>query len=83
MITVTLTLDLGRVVAKTAQKRGLTAEAVVLDALREKFLPMSQAEDTGDALSEWEQMMQTAAAQIAAVSDGEHAGLAALEKGQQ
>ena len=81
-MTVTLTPELEQAVVETARKRGVSAEAVVLDTLREKFLPVSQAADTGDALSEWEQMMQDAAAQIAAVSDGEHAGLAALEKGQ-
>ncbi len=80
MTTVTLTPELENVIAEMARERGLTAEAVVLETLREKFLPVSQAADAGDALSEWEQMMQAAAAQIAAVSDGEHAGLAALEK---
>lgn len=66
--------------AEAAQKRGLLAGTVVLETLREKFLPAAQVADTGDALDKWEQMMQGAAAQIAAVSDGEHAGLAALEK---
>ena len=80
MTTVTLTPEMERAVAETARERGLTAEAVVLETLREKFLPVPQVADAGNALSEWEQMMQAAAAQIAAVSDGEQAGLAALEK---
>ncbi len=79
-MTVTLTLELEHAVAETARERGVSAEAVVLDALREKFLPVSPSVEAEDALDEWEQMMQAAAAQIAAVSDGEHAGLAALEK---
>jgi len=83
MTSVTLTPELEHAVEAAARERGLTAGAVVLDALREKFLPAVQATDTGDALDEWEQMMQSAAAQIAAVSDGEHAGLAALEKERQ
>ncbi len=79
-MTITLTSELEQAIAKAAQKRGLSAEAVALETLRDKFLPVSQAAGIGDALSEWEQMMQDAAAQIAVVSDGEHAGLAALEK---
>lgn len=80
MTTVTLTPELERAVAEAAQKRGLPAEEVVLETLREKFLPAAQDADADDALGEWEQMMQGAAAQIAAASDGEHAGLATLEK---
>jgi len=83
MTTVTLTLELEHAVAETAREHGLSMEEVVLETLREKFLPVAQAVDTGDALGEWEQRMQAAAAQIAAVSDGEHAGLAALEQGQK
>ncbi len=79
-MTVTLTPELEQAVEEAARGRGLSAETVVLETLREKFLPAAQAMDTGDAMGEWEQMMQEAAAQIAAVSDGEHAGLAALEK---
>lgn len=79
-MTVKLTPELERAVEAAAGERGLTAEAVVLETLREKFLPVLPAVDAGDALGEWEQMMQAAAAQIAAVSDGEHAGLAAFEK---
>ncbi len=79
-MTITLTSELERAVAEAAQKRSSTAEAVVLETLREKFLPMPEAAGAGDALSEWEQRMQSAAAQIAAGSDGEHAGLAAIEK---
>lgn len=79
-MTVTLTPELERAVEEAARKRGLPAGTVVLEALREKFLPAAQVADTGDALDEWEQMMQNAAAQIAAASDGEHAGLATLEK---
>ena len=79
-MTLTLTPELEQAISDAARGRGLAAEAVVLETLRERFLPASPAADTGDALSEWEQMMQDAAAQIAAVSDGEHAGLAALEK---
>ena len=83
MMTVTLTQDLEDAIAEAAQKRSLTAEAVILETLREKFLSTAQSLDTEDALGEWEQMMQTAAAQIAAISDGEHAGLAALEKAEK
>ena len=83
MTTVTLTPELEDAITKAARGRGVSAEAVVLETLREKFLPVAQTIDTADALSEWEQMMQTAAAQIAAVSDGEHAGLAALEKAKK
>ncbi len=79
-MTVTLTADLEQAVAEDARKRGIAPEDAALNALREKFLPVLPSVDAGDALSEWEQMMQDAAAQIAAVSDGEHAGLAALEK---
>ncbi len=82
-MTVTLTRELEDAITEAARGRGLSAEAVVLGALREKFLPVAQAADAGDALGEWEQMMQAAAAQIAAVSDGEHAGLAALEQERQ
>lgn len=83
MTTVTLTPELEQAVGAAARERGLAAEAVVLDALREKFLPVAPSVEAEDALGEWEQMMQAAAAQIAAVSDGEQAGLAALEKEQR
>ena len=80
-MTITLTPELEQAVAEDARQRGIAPEDAALTALHERFLPVSPvAADTGDALSEWEQMMQDAAAQIAAVSDGEHAGLAALEK---
>ena len=80
MMTLTLTLELEQAISEAARERGVMAEAVVLETLREKFLPIMPSVDVADALSEWEQMMQDAAAQIAAVSDGEHAGLAALEQ---
>ena len=80
MTAVTLTPELERAVEEAARNCGLTVEAVVLDALRKQFLPAALPAEVEDALSEWEQMMQAAAAQIAAVSDGEQAGLAALEK---
>ena len=82
MMTITLTPELEQAVAEDARKRGIAPEDAAMNALRERFLPVSPAADTGDALSEWEQMMRDAAAQIAAVSDGEHAGLAALDKEQ-
>ena len=80
MTTVTLTPELEQVIVGMAQERGLSAEAVVLETLGKHFLPAPQSMAAEDTLDEWEQMMQDAAAQIAAVSDGEHAGLAALEK---
>ncbi len=80
MTTVTLTPEMEQAVEEAARERGLTAEAVVLETLRERFLPVVESVAAEDTLDEWEQMMQDAAAQIAAVSDGEHAGLAALEK---
>ena len=79
-MTLTLTPELEQAVEEAARERGLTVKAVVLETLREKFLPVTPSFAADDALSEWEQMMQDAAAQIAAVSDGEQAGLAALEK---
>lgn len=80
MTTVILPPELEDAVEEAARGRGLTVEAIVLDVLRKQFLPAAQTVEAEDALSEWEQMMQAAAAQIAAVSDGEQAGLAALEK---
>ena len=80
MTMVILPPELEDAVEEAARDRGLTVEAVVLDVLRKQFLPAAQTAESEDALSEWEQMMQAAAAQIAAVSDGEQAGLAALEK---
>ncbi len=79
-MTLTLTPELERAVEETARKGGLTAEAVVLETLREKFLPAPQSINTGDALDEWEQMMRGAAAQLAEVPGSEHAGLAEFEK---
>lgn len=79
-MTVTLTPELEQAIMRAARGRGLSAEAVVLETLQEKFLPVPQSMAAEDALGEWEQMMQAAATQIAAVSDGEQAGLAALEK---
>ena len=81
-MTVTLTPELEDAVEDAARERGLTAEAIVLDVLRKQFLPAAQSVAAADALDEWEQMMLDAAAQIAAAQDGEHAGLAALEKEQ-
>ena len=49
MTTVTLTPELERAVNEAAQGRGLTAEAVVLETLREKFLPVMQAAGADDA----------------------------------
>ncbi len=82
-MTVTLTRELEDAITEAARGRGLSAEAVVLGALREKFLPVAQAADAGDALGEWEQMMRGAAAQLAEVPGSEHAGLAEFEKARK
>jgi len=60
MTTITLPPELEEAVAAQARLRGVTSEAAVLDALRERFLPKGPAEDVGDSLSEWERLLGAA-----------------------
>ncbi len=57
MTTITLPPELEEAVAAQARLRGITVEAAVLDALRERFLPKGPAEGAGDSLDEWERLL--------------------------
>ncbi len=64
MTTITLTPELEGAVAEEAQKRGITAAEVVLDALQKKFLPDVPFSHTEDTLDEWELEISAAAAAV-------------------
>ena len=66
MMTITLTLDLEQAVTQQAGLRGITPEAAVLEALRDRFLPTKTATDDLDSLSEWERLVSAADDQIVA-----------------
>ena len=66
MTTVTLTPDLEQAVTQQARLRGITPEAAVLEALRDRFLPPEAADDSLDSLSEWERLVSAADDQIVA-----------------
>lgn len=61
---ITLTPELERAVAEEAQKRGLTPAEVVVDTLRERFLPKAPFGHTEDTLDEWELEISAAAVQV-------------------
>lgn len=60
MTTITLPPELEEAVAQQARLRGVSPEALVLDALREKFLPVPPTEKGGDSLGEWERLLGAA-----------------------
>lgn len=60
MTTITLPPDLEEAITAQARLRGVTPEAAVLDALRERFLPKGPTEDAGDSLGEWERLVSAA-----------------------
>ena len=68
---ITLPPDLEQAVAAQARLRGITPEAAVLDALRERFLPKGLAEDAGDSLAEWERLVSAADDHIVASRAGD------------
>lgn len=67
-MTVTLTADLEQAIGEDARRRGITAEAAALTALRERFLPELPFGGTEDTLSEWELEISAAAVQVEAVA---------------
>ncbi len=67
-MTITLTPELEAAIGEAARERGLTAEEVVLETLRGKFLPAPAVLGDGDHLSEWEQQISAAALQVEAVT---------------
>jgi len=60
MAPITLTPDLEQAVTQQARLRGITPEAAVLEALRDRFLPAKTADDSLDSLSEWERLVSAA-----------------------
>ncbi|MGI4791792.1 MAG: hypothetical protein ACRYFS_23465 [Janthinobacterium lividum] len=61
MTTITLTPDLEEAISAQARKQATTPEQVVLEILREKFLPLLEQINETDTLSDWERQMQDAA----------------------
>jgi hypothetical protein len=60
MTTIALPPELEKVLTEQARLRGVSPEALALDALRERFLPKGPAEDVGDSLGEWERLLGAA-----------------------
>ena len=63
-MTVTLTPELEWAIGEDARKRGITAEAAALTALRERFLPEVLFGHTEDTLDEWELEISAAAVAV-------------------
>ncbi len=64
MTTVILPPELEQAIGEDARKRGITAEAAALTALRERFLPEMSFGGTEDNLSEWELEISAAAVAV-------------------
>lgn len=58
--------ELEQAVTQQARLRGITPEAAILDALRERFLPNGPIGDAPDSLGEWERLVSAADDQIVA-----------------
>lgn len=60
MTTITLPPELEEAVTQQARLRGITSEAVVVDALRASFGTEKPAEDGPASLDEWERLLGAA-----------------------
>lgn len=66
MTPITLPSDIEQAVTQQVRLRGITPEAAVLDALRDRFLPAGPLGNAPASLDEWERLVSAADDQIVA-----------------